>query len=127
MTSVIIVDDDEPTQQVLKDLLEYIGLNVLATAFNGKDATELFFKLRPDVMFLDIEMPKYDGIYALEKIKKIYPNANVIIVTADHTSEIQEKVLKLGAIEIISKPFSIDDIKNVISTKIISAGNGIAK
>lgn len=122
MTSVIIVDDDEPTQQVLKDLLEYIGLNVLATAFNGKDATELFFKLRPDVMFLDIEMPKYDGIYALEKIKKIYPNANVIIVTADHTSEIQEKVLKLGAIEIISKPFSIDDIKNIISTKIISAG-----
>ena len=122
MTSVIIVDDDEPTQQVLKDLLEHIGLNVLATAFNGKDATELFFKLRPDVMFLDIEMPKYDGIYALEKIKKIYPNANVIIVTADHTSEIQEKVLKLGAIEIISKPFSIDAIKNVISTKIISSG-----
>jgi len=127
MTSVIIVDDDGPTQEVLKDLLEYIGLNVLATAFNGKDATELFFKLRPDIMFLDIEMPKYDGIYALEKIKKIYPNANVIIVTGDHTSEIQEKVLKLGAIEIISKPFSIDAIKNVISTKIITAGNDIVK
>jgi len=122
MTSVIIADDDESIQKVLKDLLETIGLNVLATASNGKDAKELFFKLRPDVMFLDINMPKYDGIYALEKIKKIYPNANIIIVTGEHISEIQEKVLKLGAIEIISKPFSIDDIKNVISTKIISTG-----
>jgi len=64
--------------------------------------------------FLDIMMPEYDGIFGLEEIRKINPDAKVIIVTADENPKDLEKISSLNPHAIITKPFSLNDIQGVL-------------
>ena len=80
--SVIVVEDDFDSLEVLSEYLSLKDLNVLAKAKNGKEAVEIYQKFKPDVVLLDILMPGYDGFYAIENIKKVDPSAKVIFVTA---------------------------------------------
>ena len=112
--SAIVVDDSERIQQLLCTILELLDIKILGKAYNGLEAVEIYLKFKPCVVFLDMLMPKYDGIYALKKIKKIDPNAKIIVITADARIEIRKVVNKLGA-TIMYKPFEFDDIKKAVS------------
>ena len=59
-------------------------------------------------------MPKYDGIYALEKIREFDPNAKVIMVTADLSADTEEKMTQLNASAVIYKPYEIDRVLETI-------------
>ena len=69
MVNCVIVDDDQDIADVFSELLNIIGLDVLAKGANGKDAIKLYKKYRPDLIFVDMIMPKYDGFYAIKNIK----------------------------------------------------------
>ena len=114
MTSVIVVDDDRGTLAVFNEFLEENGINILGEARNGKSAVELYKNCKPDVVLLDVLMPKYDGIYALEKIREFDPNAKVIMVTADLTADTEEKMTQLNASAVIYKPYEIDRVLETI-------------
>ena len=114
MTSVIVVDDDRGTLAVFIEFLEEYGINILGEARNGKGAVELYKNCKPDVVLLDVLMPKYDGIYALEKIREFDPNAKVIMVTADLTADTEEKMAQLNASAVLYKPYEIDKILETI-------------
>ena len=110
--TAIVVDDTANVVRVLSDLLESRGVSVVGTAFDGKEAVEIYKKTKPDVVLLDVIMPNYDGIYALKEIRKIDNKANVIMVTADLKKETAQILTDLEASAIIYKPFdSVEMIK----------------
>ena len=111
--TAIVVDDDIDTLDVFCEYLELSQFRIVGKAYNGEKVAELYSKSKPDVVFLDVMMDNYDGIYALEQIRKINPDAMVIMVTADLTKETSEKLARLQASAVIYKPF---DIKNIMDT-----------
>jgi len=112
--TAIVIDDSKMTVQVLCDYLAMINVNVLGRGHNGKDAVELYKEHRPDIVFLDIMMPDYDGYYALENIKKIDANAKVVVVTSDLRQKDSKDLERLKPTKIIFKPFAIDTIKDIV-------------
>ncbi len=113
--NVVIVDDDYNTVEAFTEFLELKNIKVVGKGFDGNDAVKLYRNLKPDIVFLDVMMPEYDGFYALEKIREINPNAVVIMVTADLTQETEDRLKELKANSIVYKPFDIQQILEVIS------------
>lgn len=113
--TAIIVDDDYNTVVTFTDFLQFNGIRVVGTGYAGKDAVKMYEKLRPGVVFLDVMMPKpYDGFYALENIRKINPDAVVIMITADLTEQTEDRLRQLRASAIIYKPFNIKKILQIL-------------
>ena len=78
MTSVIVIDDNEDIVYSMSELLEIHGIG---KGYNGLEGVQLYNKLRPDVVLLDLMMSEYDGLYALKEIRKIDPKSVILIVT----------------------------------------------
>jgi DNA-binding response OmpR family regulator len=114
MTSVIVVDDDRDTVEVFCEYLAIKNIKVLGRGYDGRTAIELYKKHNPDVVLLDVMMPDYDGFYGLEKIRKIDPDAKIIMVTADLTSDTEKKLIDLKASAMIYKPYEIDSVIETI-------------
>ncbi len=116
----VVVDDEEDTLDSICQTLEIGGITVVGKGYDGEQAYQLYKTLSPDVIILDMNMPNYDGGYALEKITQDYPNAKIIVVTAftDYTFE------KVKAAAIITKPYDfepfLDTIKKVARGEIAS-------
>jgi DNA-binding response OmpR family regulator len=114
MTSVIVVDDDRDTVEVFCEYLAIKDIKVLGRGYDGRTAVELYKQHKPDVVLLDVMMPDYDGFYGLENIRKIDPNAKIIMVTADLTSDTEKKLIDLKASAMIYKPYEIDSVIETI-------------
>jgi two-component system chemotaxis response regulator CheY len=82
-STAIVVDDDKHTVGVFCEYLKMLNVAILDVAYDGKAAVELYQQTKPDIVFLDLMMPEYDGIFALENIRKIAPDTNVVIITGD--------------------------------------------
>ncbi|MFB5605848.1 MAG: response regulator [Nitrosarchaeum sp.] len=115
MISCIVIDDDLHIVQVFSDILELIGLEVLAQGYDGKDAVELYIEHRPEIIFTDIMMPRYDGFYGIEKIKEFDSDAKIVAVTADVSSETEQRLDEFNVTAVIYKPFDIQKIKQVLT------------
>jgi len=107
---VLVVDDDIDTLEVFAEFLEIKDVNVVGRGHDGKEAVELFEKHRPDFVLMDVMMPDYDGFYGIEEIRKIDPNAKIIIVTADVSIQTKSKLKKLKPATVVHKPYEIDDL-----------------
>ena len=70
MTSIIIADDDGDLVDTYSDLLKNRGFQVVGIAYDGDTASKLYSIHKPDVVLLDLNMPNFDGHYAIEKIKQ---------------------------------------------------------
>lgn len=114
MVKAIVVDDDKDTVDVFCDYLAIKNVEVVGKGYNGQDALELFQIYRPDVVFLDLMMPQYDGFYALEKIRKIDPNAKVVVITADLREDTEARLNELKPTEIFIKPYDIKRITQML-------------
>jgi DNA-binding NarL/FixJ family response regulator len=114
MVRVVVVDDDIDTVEVFCEYLEIKDITVVGRGHNGKKATELYENLRPDIVLLDVMMPEYDGFYGLEHIRKINPEAKVIMVTADLTYDTEKKLKEFNASAVIYKPYEIDSVIETI-------------
>jgi len=108
MISVVIVEDDLDGAEVLAECLRMKGVNVLAKGYNGLEAVQLYKKLRPDYVLLDMLMPLYDGFYGLSKIQEFDPKAKVIILSASVDEEEKKKLMELGVSAIFQKPYEMD-------------------
>ncbi|HJT09718.1 MAG TPA: response regulator [Candidatus Nitrosotalea sp.] len=114
MITCIVVDDDVNTTKVFSDILELMGLHVLGRGFSGSEAVCLYKQYQPNVVFIDLAMPKTDGFYAINKIRKIDPAAKIVAVTANLTVETDQQLDELQINSIIYKPFNLDEIKKVL-------------
>ena len=111
----MIADDSEVVRGTLRDMVEAGKHQVIAEAVDGLDVLEKFNSTKPDVLLLDIAMPKKDGMEILIEIMKSNPEAKVIMITAHSDMELIENCVKAGALAYISKPFDTDDILQSIS------------
>lgn len=108
---ILVVDDATFLRTVLKDLLINQGIaSAVYEAPDGLAAVEAFRKFKPDVVTLDVNMPKMDGIQALREIMKIDPKAKVIMVTAVEQRYIVQDAMKLGARDYVVKPFDRSNV-----------------
>ena len=109
---VLIVDDDADIRRILQDRLENLGYRV-STAVDGQEALDSLNEEEPDLMFLDLQMPRVDGMQVLKKMKE-HPGVIVIIITAFGTFEKAVEAIKEGAFDFITKPFSPSHLEVVI-------------
>ena len=102
---ILIVDDLTFIKMVLKDLLEKAGFRVVGEASDGEEALRLFEEKRPDIVLMDITMPKMDGLTALQRILEKDPEAKVIMCSALGQQRLILQAIQLGAKDFIVKPF----------------------
>lgn len=108
---VLIIDDASFMRTLLKDIIKSNGLseNILE-ADNGVDGVKQYQQHKPDLVTLDVNMPRADGIQTLRAIMKINPLAKVIMVTSLDQKEIVQDSMKLGARDFIVKPFDRSNV-----------------
>nr|WP_303715532.1 response regulator [Kutzneria buriramensis]WKX16093.1 response regulator [Kutzneria buriramensis] len=108
-TRVVIAEDEALIRLDLKEMLEEEGYTVVGEAGDGEQAVELAREHRPDLVILDVKMPKLDGISAAEKIAedRIAP---VLMLTAFSQRDLVERARDAGAMAYLVKPFSKSDV-----------------
>ena len=104
--SVLIVDDDNISRDILRTFLQSENYRVAGEASNGQDAVMQCVALKPDLVLLDINMPKMDGLQALEEIRKANPAAMVLMVSANATMHKVKEAMAKGAVGFVVKPFN---------------------
>lgn len=117
--NAIVIDDDKDVRDSFADLLQINNIEVAGTGRNGKEAVELYQKHKPDIVFMDVMMPEYDGLYGLKKIRECDPNANVVLVTGSRN--IGNELNDCNATAVIVKPMNIDKIKNIVNKLCINS------
>ena len=110
MTKVLVVDDAAFMRMMLKDILLKGGFEIAGEATNGAEAVRLYQELKPELVTMDITMPEVDGIAAVKEIKKIDPNAKVVMVSAMGQQAMVIEAIQAGASDFIVKPFQPDRV-----------------
>lgn len=113
--NILIADDDRTTRHVLRLLLREHGHQVVAEAHDGEKAVELCGVHKPDIAFLDIDMPKMDGHSAAERIKQAAPGVGMIMVTNLPTLDNVQKALQIGISGFVVKPFNAVKVVEAIA------------
>ncbi|AJH78506.1 response regulator [Heyndrickxia coagulans] len=111
---ILIVDDAAFMRMMIKDILTKNGYDVVAEAADGAQAIEKYKEHRPDLVTMDITMPEVDGICALKEIKKIDPDAKVIMCSAMGQQAMVIDAIQAGAKDFIVKPFQADRVIEAI-------------
>jgi DNA-binding NarL/FixJ family response regulator len=114
--SIVLIDDDEDILELLTEYLSLEDFDVVGLGRDGLQAVNLYAEHRPDFVLMDITMPNYDGLYGLEHIKKLNPNANVIVLTGNSDKSITEKIIQLNATMILEKPYPVEKLVSILKS-----------
>lgn len=116
MKKILIVEDSSLMIAVIGNFIRKEGKEVeIVEAHEGSEGVEMYKKEKPDLVFMDIKMPGKDGITALEEIRKFDTKAKVVMCTSLKESEQEERAKKAGCVAYIMKPFSRQDIVDVVN------------
>ena len=110
---ILIVDDDRDIVKIITTMLEGKEWDI-SVAYSGTEALENVTANRPEIILLDIMMPEMNGIEVLKKIRKIDPEARIIMITAFGDVESYLDSMELGAYEYINKPFETEELLGMI-------------
>jgi len=113
---ILIVDDASFMRTVLKDIIKSNGLaSEVYEAADGVEGVKAYQKIQPDLVTMDVNMPRADGIQALRAILKIDPKAKVVMVTAIEEKHVVQDAMRLGARDYVVKPFDRSSVPLVIN------------
>jgi DNA-binding NtrC family response regulator len=119
---VLLIDDEQDFLDIMSERMQARDIDV-TTASSAKDALDLVESGGYDAIILDLQMPEMDGLQALERIKAINPNLQVILLTGHATVEKGVQAIKMGATDVVEKPANIavliEKIKKAHAQKII--------
>ena len=107
---ILIADDTNFMRQMLKSALDPEKYQIVGEALTGEQAVEQYKEKQPDLLILDINMPKMNGIDALTEVMKIDPKANVIMCSDQKYENMIVLALKKGAKDFVVKPFTSTDV-----------------
>ncbi|MEW6172664.1 MAG: response regulator [Bacillota bacterium] len=111
--SILIVDDQAEIREILEIFFLTEGHSI-NHAKNGREAVKVAFATRPDIVFLDVKMPVLDGFGALREIRKIIPEADVVMMTACPEVDFISRAFKEGAVGFLGKPFDMAAVKTIV-------------
>lgn len=121
-TRVVIADDHLLVRAGIASLLEDIpDVEVVAEASDGEEALRLVSELKPDILFLDLAMPRMSGLEALARINKSHPNVHIIILSMHDGAEHVHRALRQGAVGYMLKDVLPDELEHAI--RAIRKGN----
>lgn len=123
MGRVLVVDDEPEVREVLQEFLLSRGYDVVVAA-SGAEALAAFdvpAPDRPDLVLLDVAMPGMDGVETLHRMAKVDPLVPVIMVSANTDIDVTSKLLSLGAVDYIPKPFDLEYLDQAISIQLTAA------
>jgi len=106
---ILVVDDQFADRETLKGILEDKGYRV-ATAQDGAEAIEMVKSRHYDIVFLDVRLPGMDGVETFEQVKKIDPEAAVIMMTGYTEEDLVKRAVRKGAYTCIYKPFDMEKV-----------------
>ncbi len=113
---ILVVDDASFMRTLLKDIIKSNGLaSEIFEAADGIEGVKAYQKIKPDLVTLDVNMPRADGIQALRAILKINPSAKVVMITSVEEKHIVQDAIKLGARDYIVKPFDRSNVPLVLN------------
>jgi len=115
MAKVLIVDDARVMRNILRVMFEKAGHEIVGDATSGVEAVQKYSELHPDLVTMDIQMKNGDGMTALEQIRRLDPEARVIVVSALHADK-RTQARDLGAAGFLDKPFRTDEFLQQIQT-----------
>lgn len=110
---ILVAEDEEINYLYIFEALSELDYEIVH-AWNGQEAVDIFQAQKPDIILMDIKMPKLNGFEALELIKKTSPNTPIIALTAHALSGDKEKALEAGFDYYLSKPVSEDQLIGAI-------------
>ena len=111
---ILIVDDEPLIREVLSE--HFKAAYDVETAMNGTDALAAVVRQRPDLMLLDINMPRMNGVEVLKDVKKIDDSIAVIMVTANEQVSLAAEALRSGAFGYVPKPFDFRYMDHMVAT-----------
>ena len=120
MGKILIVDDSRTSRRILKEIITKAGHEVIGEAVDGEEGYLKYKELRPDLVTLDITMPKMDGLEALQLIRKEDEKAKIIMITAAGQKEKMTQAIKYGASEFLAKPYEAEEVAALID-KVLGA------
>jgi DNA-binding response OmpR family regulator len=123
---VFLLDDDELIVSVLSRALQKEGYEIFGET-ETDEAIDKICSWAPDVVVLDIAMPGRDGISILNEIKSRKLRTHVVMLTADDSSDTVVMAMKLGAVDYLTKPFNMDEVKSVINNLIRKMKDEVTK
>ena len=121
---LMIVDDSNIIRSKITRTLTQHDMEVVATASNGEEAIQLFAASKPDVVTMDLTMPRMDGLECIRALRRINSNVHILVVSAlaDKSTAIQ--ALKEGAQGFLCKPFSESDLTEAMEELLGDGSNG---
>lgn len=114
MARVLIVDDAKFMRTLVKDALEAVGHEIVGEAENGIQAIEMYKKLNPDLVTMDITMREKDGLSASEEILQADNRARIVMVTALGQEELLTRAIKMGVKDFVVKPFPPERLQQAV-------------
>lgn len=106
---ILVVEDDEAMQLGLRHNLEYEGYEIVV-AGDGREALQKLEKLQPDLVLLDVMLPRMDGFAVLGELRKTQPRLPVIVLTSKSLEADKLQGFRLGADDYVTKPFSVQEL-----------------
>lgn len=113
--NILICDDAAFMRMMIKDILVKNGYTVVGEAENGIKAVEKFTETKPDLVMMDITMPEMDGIQAVKEIKKLDPEAKIVMCSAMGQQAMVIESIQAGARDFVVKPFQADRVIEAVN------------
>lgn len=119
---ILVVDDESDVRNLLRKFLTRRGYEVL-TAGDGEAAIEAIRENRPDIVLLDIRLPKMDGLSVLQRLRDESDDVAVITMSGNADEDTARRSLELGAADFITKPFNLPYLETSLLAKLILLEN----
>lgn len=114
MIRLLLVEDHNLVRQSIRAFLEHAGINVVGEAGDGVEAVRLAYELQPDVVLMDIHLPRMNGIEASRQIRQQFPQTHLIALTAYNERAYQRAMVEIGAGAFVLKTAEFSDLLDVI-------------
>jgi two-component system chemotaxis response regulator CheY len=121
---VLLADDALFMREMIREIIEPDGFEVIGEATDGIEAVEQFRRLQPDIVTMDIVMPRLSGIDAVERIVQLDPSAKIIMCSALGQEALVMEALKAGAKDFVVKPFKPEDVLGTLNKVLEKEGEG---
>ena len=117
--TVLVVDDVAFVRKTLTDILTSAHYQVVGEAADGQEAIEMYMKLRPDIVTMDVVMPNMSGIDAMRRIIQVDREAKIVIISAMGQESLIMEAINVGAKDYLLKPFTADDVLKTVERALV--------